>query len=249
MGFFFSRHSRMAEYIKEATANLVENNLPVYYKYRYTFPSTDWEDLRDRKNRFENIFNYIKEHYSTGTQIVGGMEEYTKGMVATKPHIHIHFISKHKSDTIRKGLMREFNMIGRCQCCKPEVIVDTAKFWRYPLKQQKEQTKKHFKVIGFDALTVGVMIDVAYSCWKQAAEIAVNKVEKKLERTSKERLFAYLDDLLIDFKSIKQVCCMAYCYFQEHEESVCVRTIDAYVNLYILKKGYLSYEEFYDLSH
>lgn len=236
----------MAEYVTEASVNLAHDNLPVFYKYRYTFP--DDFDIHERKTRFQLIFNYIKDHYALSDRLVGGMEEYTKGMVTTKPHIHIHFVSKHKSDTIRKGLMREFDMIGRCQCCKAEILVDEQKFWRYPLKQQSGETKRGVLFSGYSPEYIKSQIDIAYACWKQSAEIAVGKVEKKLERTSKDRLFAYLDSNLT-FKSIKETCCLSYMYFAEHEESVCVRTIDGYVNQYCLLKKYISVTDFYELTH
>lgn len=236
----------MADFVNEATQNLATDNLPVFYKYRYTFP--DDFDARDKKNRFTNMFNFIKHHYALGN-MVGGMEEYTKGMVATKPHIHIHFVSKHKADTIRKGIMREFELIGRCQSCKAEVLVDEPKFWRYALKQQMNETKRHILYFGFDKEWIDIQTEIAYACWKQSAEINVQKIEKKLERTSKERLFSYFDTLPFEYKSIKQSCILAYEYYANHEENVCVKTIDGYVNLYLLKNKYLSYDEFYEKTH
>lgn len=236
----------MAEFIKEASDNLCKDNLPAYYKYRYTFP--DDFDLHERKVRFNLIFNHIKSKFALGN-VIGGMEEYTKGMITTKPHCHIHFVSKHNSDTIRKSIMREFKLIGRCQACKAEVIVDEPKFWRYPLKQQLNDTRRCVLTFGFNEEWIQVQTEIAYACWKQSAEIAIAKVEKKLEKTSKERLFVYLDSLDFAFKNIKQVCCYAYQYFTENEDTVCVKTIDGYVNIYLLQKNYLSYDEFFDLTH
>lgn len=245
----------MAEYIAEANANLTEGNLPAYYKYRYTFSKIE-QDLEEQKNILRYFVNFIKSHYLLGDRIVGGIEHYTKGMVKTKPHIHIHFMSKSKSDTIRKGLMREYNLVGRCQSCKAEVIVDETKFWRYALKQQAGDTMRGMLVSGFSKEEAKSMIDVAYACWKQSAEIAVGKVEKKLERSSKDRLFSYLDNLddisgLIQKAkhSFVEIRCAAYEYYVEHEESFCAKTIDGYVDMYLLKGGHLSYKEYYFLSH
>lgn len=245
---FFSK-CIMSDFVEEASSNLSTGNLPIYYKYRYTFPSNaDWSDLHDRINRFKNIFNFIKSRYSIGN-IVGGMEEYTKGMVSTKPHIHIHFMSKHNSDTIRKALMREFEMIGRCQCCKAEVIInDVNKFFRYPLKQQKNETKKYYLYSGFSQQEIEVMIDIAYECWRQCAEIAVHKIEKKLEKTARDRLFCYLDNLPFVFKNIKQSYCIAYQYFVENEETLCLKTVNAYMNIYLAKNKHITYEELYDFQ-
>lgn len=236
--------------IEEANENISKTQPLLHMKYRYTFPDNkDWTDLQDRINRFRNIFQYIKSHYANTSQMTGGLEEYTKGMRLTKPHIHIHFMSKSTGGAITKALAREFDMIGRCQSCKAEIIVDDNKFWRYPLKQQKNDTKKHLLVIGFSQEEVKNMLDVAYDCWIQAAQVAVGKLEKKIERTSKDRLFQYFDTLPFVYKSKKQSYILAYEYFTEHEDTVCVKTIDGYVNLYLLKYKHLTYEEFYDLTH
>lgn len=244
----------MAEFIEEACANLNADNLPIYYKYRYTF-NKDEQDLESQKCKFKLIYNFIRSHYLIGDRIVGGIEHYTKGMVAAKPHLHIHFISKSKSDTIRKGLGREYNMIGRCQSCKAEVIVDESKFWRYPLKQQDGDTARYMSASGFIKEDLLLMKDIAFACWKQSAEIAVLKVEKKLERSTRERLFSYFDGLDYfsiqnkDLVTLKQSYILAYQYYAENEESVCVKTIDGYVNQYCLVKGYITYDKFYELTH
>lgn len=233
----------MAEYITEATENLVKDNLPAYYKYRYTFSKAE-QDLQEQQNILKEFSKYIKENYALDSRITGGIEHYTKGMVATKPHMHIHFVSKHKSDTIRKGIMRRFDLIGRCQSCKPEVIVDEDKFWRYPLKQQAGDTYKGNYHSGFTKEVATNMRDVAYACWKQAAEIAVGKIEKKLERTSKERLFAYLDTL--EMVTEKEAVVNALEYYVEHEETFCAKTIQGYVHCWMLKNNKISYDEFYN---
>jgi hypothetical protein len=146
--------------------------------------------------------------------------------------------------------MRHFEMVGRCQCCKPEVILnDPSKFWRYPLKQQKGHTLRGVLYTGFTKEWIEIQTEIANTSWLQSAEVAISKVEKKLERTSKERLFVYFDSMPFVFKSIKQTCCLAYEYFTEHEDTVCVKTIDGYVNLYLLKNKHLTFEEFYDKNH
>lgn len=244
----------MAEYIAEANVNLTEGNLPTFYKYRYTFHKTE-QDLGDQKTKFRLIYNFIKSHYLIGDKIVGGIEHYTKGMIKTKPHIHIHFVSKSKADTIRKGLMREYDMIGRCQSCKAEVCVDESKFWRYPLKQQSGETKIGVLISGFSQEEAKNMVEVAYACWKMSAEIAIGKVEKKLERSSKDRLFAYLDtqsyfeEINKGLVSLKQSYIIGYKYYVENEDTFCVKTVEGYINSYLLQKNLISYEEFYELIH
>lgn len=234
--------------IEEINKAREKHNLPVYYKYRYTFGKTE-QELTEQQRVLKRIVDFIKSHYLLGDKLTAGIEHYTKGMVTCKPHAHIHFISKQSSDTIRKGIMREFDLIGRCQSCKAEVMVDESKFWRYPLKQQKDNSYKAVMIKGFSQEEASLMRDVAYEQWKLSAEVLVGKLEKKLEKTSRERLFVYLDSLNFTFENIKQVCCFAYEYFAEYEEILNIGTIDGYVNIYLLQKKIISSAELYDFFH
>lgn len=233
----------LAMFIEEATANLSADNLTAFYKYRYTFGRNE-DTLEKQQNMATCIFNFIKSHFALGGKLIMGLEYYTKGMISTKPHIHIHFQSKHKADWIRKAIAREYELIGRCQSCKAEVLVDEPKFWRYPLKQQDGETKKLVKFAGFEIDEVRVMRDIAYACWKQSAEISVGKAEKKEERTTYDRLVVYLDT--IAFESEKQLTIEAYKYYVENEDTFNHVTITGYVHKYLLKKGYMSYTEYYE---
>lgn len=237
--------------LEDINNNLSLLNIPIYYKYRYTFNTKEENNISDYTIKTDQLVRFIKDKYLCGDKLTSGVEIYTKGMLSCKPHVHIHFMSRHKSDTIRKGIARRFEMIGRCQACIPEVIVeaDGAKFWRYPLKQQKEESKMYHKCLGFAQVEIDNMIHIAYESWKCSAQIMVNKLEKKLERTSKERLYVYFDSLPFVYESIKQTCCLAYMYYAENENEVSVKTIDGYVNQYLLINKHLSPETFYDNTH
>lgn len=231
----------MEDRISEASTNLSMTKLPVYYKYRYTFSRFE-NTLEVQIERAKRIKKYIQTHYSLGDKIVMGIEHYTKGMLATNPHVHIHFISRVAGDTIRKGIMREFDLIGRCQSCKAEVLVDEGKFWRYALKQQHGETKKYCEVDGFSSQEVNQMIDLAYACWLQSAEVSIHKLEKKAEKTSKDRLFAYLDTKQLFLE--EEVVRNAYEYYVEHEDTFNVATVNGYIHIYLLKNKIMSYEIF-----
>lgn len=229
--------------IQEMNDNLSKDCLPVYYKYRYTFTS-DEDTIQKQIEMTKRLLMWIKDHYLLGDKIVAGVEHYTKGMLPAKPHVHIHFMSRKSSDTIRKGIAHRFDLIGKCQSCKPEVLVDEAKFWRYPLKQQQGDTEKYYNVKGFDADETKNMIEISYACWKQSAEILVNKLEKKLERSTKDRLFTYLDTL--SEKSEKTLVRAAYEYYVENEDTFNVTTVNGYIHIYLLKNKIVSYQDFID---
>lgn len=230
--------------ITEMNDNLDDTrDLPVYYKYRYTFDKDT--DVEAQKKRATEMIKVIKERYMCSPLYTAGIEHYTKGMVSCKPHLHIHFISKKSSNTIRKGLALEFNLIGRCQACKAEVIVDEDKFFRYPLKQQKNNT--YIKCwSSFPKEESQMMIDVAYACWIQAAEIAVGKLEKKVERTSEDRLFLRLDKYfeLEDPKDYNSILKFALMYYAEHEPCFNYTTIVGYVDKYLIKHEKMSLDRY-----
>lgn len=225
-----------------------EKNLPVYYKYRYTFDKEE-QDKYTQETMTHQLVRIIRQKIMIGDKIVAGVEHYTKGMLTTKAHVHIHFISRIPADTIRRYIARKFQLKGRCQSCKAEVLVDEPKFWRYPLKQQKEETAVYKLAYGYTTTELDVMTDIAHACWKQSAQVLVDKLEKKLERSAKDRLFVYLDSLELAFESIKQFCIKGYEYFAEHEDTLCIKTVDGYVNIYLLQKKYITAEQLYNLSH
>lgn len=234
--------------ILEASNNLAKDNLVVYYKYRYTF-SKEEDDIETQKQKAKRIFDIIKKNFLADMRMTLGIEHYTKGMVNTKPHVHIHFISRHKSDTIRKHLARWFEMVGRVQACKAEVLVSEDKFFRYPLKQQKGDTFRYVLCQGFTKDEQTQMIEIANSCWRQAAEIAVGKLEKKIERSSKDRLFEYLDTIDFDNITEKKICLEAYKYYVENEPNFSYSVVDGYVHMWMLQNNHISYADFYDKKH
>lgn len=222
----------------------VADNLVCFYKYRYTFDVDT--TLSMQKSVANQILADIRP-YMTIEKYTLGIEYYTKGMQVAKPHLHIHFMSKHPAKNIREKLRANHNMIGRVQACKAEVLVDEEKFWRYPLKQQKSESQKYHRTAGFTEDEVKHMVDVAYSCWKQAAEVECAKQSKREERSGKDRLFAYLDTVIDDNMTLRDCRIESYKYYVEFEDGFSQPTVKGYAYMYALKKGIISFEEFDDL--
>jgi hypothetical protein len=222
---------------------LARYTVPVYYKYRFTFQPDDSLDYQ--KAQVRNIIREMKKQdYILGNRYIASIEHYSVGMSSAKPHTHIHFMSRAKSDTIRKQLAREFEMIGRVQCCKAEVNVDEAKFWRYPLKQQQGPSKIYTLFEGFEQQEINRMCDIAYEMWKVAAEVSVAKRERVEEtNTLKDRLFIYLDTLTLITRYDVISAALMY-YVEKENHPVNNQTIDGYVNLYMLQKKMVSYENY-----
>lgn len=212
-------------------------SIPVFYKYRYTFDKST--SLDEQISLAKNIIKLIKERYACDNRLTAGIEHFTKGKLETKPHLHVHFISKKNSNTIRKGLALEFNFIGRCQCCKAETIVNEDKFFRYPLKQQKNDTFRWGHAAGFTQDEKLIMVDVAYSIWIVSAEVAVEKLQKKIERNSEDRLFHVLDNLFsVDPPTTYYgVMSIAMRYYADNEPTFNYQTIVGYVDKYLILRG------------
>ena len=77
----------------------------IYYKFRYTFEEDDAKDPEMRKRTMRLIINDLRR-FMVGGKYTSGIECFSRGMVPTKPHCHIHFVSRTKKDTIRKWLKR-----------------------------------------------------------------------------------------------------------------------------------------------
>lgn len=170
----------------------------IYYKFRYTFSDEDVE-LNERRAVMKLIIHDLRRFMIDG-KYVAGIEKFTKGMVDAAAHCHIHFVSRTKKDTIRKWLKRhdESGIFHRnkCYALPVEVDVNCDKFWRYPLKQQKNDTAVLVLSEGFSVGQLRKWTDEAYAVWITACEVENKKIEKK-ENTDalSDRLFVHLDKL------------------------------------------------------
>lgn len=179
----------------------------IYYKFRYTFEQDD-TDPQMRKLIMRGIINDLRR-FMIGGKYTAAIECFSVGMVPTKPHCHIHFVSRTKKDTIRKWLKRHDDcarfVSNRCYAISVEVDVKIEKFWRYPLKQQKGDTHMGTRCEGFEPAEIVSMRDAAYEIWKTAAEVQNKKIEKKENADQlSDRLFEFLDKLgQKDDKSLK----------------------------------------------
>lgn len=172
----------------------------IYYKFRYTF-AEDAETLNEQKTIVKLILGYLRR-YIIGDKFTLGIEYFKAGMESAKPHVHIHFVSRTKKDTIVKHLKRsskadELNLFhgNRCYALGIEVNVKEDKFFQYPLKQQKEDTFRYILFGNFITKERCMQLrDMAYAIWITACEIQNAKKEKKEDNDQlSERLYEFLD--------------------------------------------------------
>jgi len=240
--------------IAEINSNLAKTRDHVfYYKYRYTFQNDEVDDLERQKIVARQMCENLMK-FSTDGRYTAGIEHFTKSMQACKPHLHVHFLSREKADSIRRAQARLFDLKGRCQACIPDVIVTEEKFFRYPLKQQDGDSRRwsSYSKAHFTKEQMIHMRDVAYSCFIQSAEVMVGKLEKKIERTTEDRLYHQLDRAYeLDeecFPMYYDVLKYGLAYWAENELTFNYSTITGYIDKYLLTRGKMSYDKYLEMK-
>ena len=171
----------------------------IYYKFRYTFSEDAQGDLHAQNLITKGIIKILQKFMLT--KYTGGIEWFKSGMLDVAHHVHIHFVSRTKKDTIVKALKRSDKdeecplfHTNRCYALGREVDVHISKFWRYPLKQQKGDTRKKIFFKGFSQGEIVTLRDEANAVWLTSAEIQNKKNERKEDSDQlSSRLYAHLD--------------------------------------------------------
>lgn len=170
----------------------------IYYKFRYTFSEED-TDLDERKAVMKSIIRELRR-FMLGGKYTAAIELFKEGMVDCKAHCHIHFTSRTKKNTITTWLKRHDDTniyhTNKCYACCIEVDVNYDRFWRYPLKQQKNSTATVVLSEGFPVTELTRLRDEAYAVWITGSEVRNKKIEKKENSDAlSDRLFVHLDKL------------------------------------------------------
>jgi len=217
----------------------------IYYKFRYTFDDGRQANLDDQKTVTNEIIKMLRP-YMSSEYYTAGIEWFKSGMVDAKHHVHVHFISRTKKDTIVKKLKRSSDWFdgNRCYSLGIEVNVDKEKFFRYPLKQQKGDTRKFTKCGGFDKETLITMRDCAYAVWLTAAEVMNKKIQKKEESDQLcDRLYVYLDNIGHMDTDIKIKIAIQKFYIEQEKKPFNKTTALGYFYNYKIQKGKMTHEE------
>lgn len=219
----------------------------IYYKLRYTFEEDASENLPLMKTISKNIVSLLS-NFMIGDKWTLGIECFKSGKVDAKPHLHLHFVSRTKKDTIVKCLKRSDLQIfngNRCYSLGIEVIVNEDKFFRYPLKQQKNDTKRYVAFgKAFNLDVVKNWIETGYSCWIVACEISNAKRERKEDSDQlSDRLYAYLDKKDVLDSDLKIKVEILKFYVEEENKPINIATCKGYFLNYKLKRKLCSYED------
>ncbi len=197
----------------EIEESLVDSPIYSYFKFRLTLDDDVWDGsdcivagktLAQRRlvsmRALEEWSEYLVDMGYVAGKLTAGWEVKNKYGDFCKPHIHIHFKSHRKHDTMRKGLVNHYRklwderlagnaMYSFSLCAFPE---SEEKFFRYPLKQKSYMIRgKHF-CRGFSDETIARYAAEAHGSWVSSAECQ-NKKKDRIE--SSDTLF----DRLLNF--------------------------------------------------
>lgn len=225
----------------------------VWYKLRITLSDEKYDPTMPT-SKFTHMINAAVEFldivrpYIADSKVIGGVEVHNKYGLYTYPHVHIHFKSQMKKDTILKQLKRKYEeaygepMIGtKRYSFKPETNVDEVAFYRYPLKQY-ETMPRYCLYDGFDYDEMDEMRRVAHAQYKIGVEVNDAKKTKKDEHTSiYERCCVELDKLSSP-RPLDIILGIQEIYLKE-KRPINNQTIKGYSLTYMLTKGIVSKEK------
>lgn len=201
-----------------------------YIKFRYTF----LEEKGSPKLTKQLIRIYINDYLKIfdAKHLVVGFERKNNCGEETHPHIHIHFTTEKKIETIRKALTRKWKDEGEertrasLYCLKQEDdVIDKNRFFRYPLKQGSQD----FMEVNEYPEDFDVSIErvLAMEHWNTSVEVNRQKLETVLSKESTfDKLVKYLDNL--EIKSYELVLKNVLNYYKENKLAMNIATMAGY---------------------
>lgn len=213
----------------------------VYIKLRITLDEDVYDETNAKTNdhygprKLKSTLAMLTDNGYIQGKMTSGYEKMGKTGDYVKPHIHIHFKTTTKKDTIRKSITRYWekqyeeklsgNKMWSLQI-EPYVVED--KFFCYPLKQQDENNPP--PSIGYEKDEILAMTRAAKMTAAIATEVAQKKGARREEAdTLYDRLEAHLDKGQGTVGDILE-------FYMKENKPINDTTIVGYYNLYRLKR-------------
>jgi len=226
--------------------------LPIHYKFRFTFSEQDkTHEYVDQLPRWKAMSTHLVQkllsHY-TITKLTGGIETLNKDGDRTWCHVHLHFDAVENKETILRFIKRYLSdtydqqVVGvKCISLKPEAMLRSLDdFYNYPLKQSLNKKLCY----GFEDDRLEHMHDVAKASYLKVQQVRQAKMDKTDNSdTLFERLKSNLDKT--NFVNKLPLLIAATQFYVEEDKPINRHTIEGYVSTYMLQKGYMTYEEFW----
>lgn len=171
-----------------------------FLKFRY--------DLAENETVLPVIYRLVKDGNKIPSGILG-IEDKNKYGELIKKHLHFHFMSEEKIETIRKRFNRSSDPEKKdsYSLCLEKDVKDQNKFFRYPLKQYENIDNFNNNNIlipnGFD---IKIQHLLANEEWNKGKEIlSRQRVKSDSRQTTYEKLIELIDNENIKFSSIKEI--------------------------------------------
>ena len=220
------------------------DTLVIYYKLRLTLDCDIWESNDGKYNSYlsttEDWFNWLKTTKYINSKAACGFEVKDKKDEYCRPHLHIHFDSTARKETIQKAIKRRYKDLydeilagNEMYCVKQEPYPDNeTKFYGYAMKQGSYFTHGiHEDIIKEYAVA-------AAAVYKTTCQINQKKVEAKDQAdTLYDRLAIYLDKNGSSLNKVVQ-------FYIENNKPINPTTMQGYYWLYQLKTKEISIDEF-----
>lgn len=235
----------MDEIIKECE-HQPNQSIFVYYKLRLTlddeaFTEQKLPKLKSYHTAYKTWLSHLMDKGFISGKAAGGCEVKNKMGEYCKPHIHIHFRSCTKSETIKMSVRREWkklydenlkgNEMWSCKCC-PYPDNDT-KFYGYALKQQNPNRLDGL-TLGFSSGDARDFCIAGNSIFKTTCEVNQAKDMKiKETQTLYDRLEIHLKATSPQLEEIVK-------FYIAEKRPINDATIVGYYNLYRVKNGLMS---------
>ncbi len=235
------------------------------YQFRYTF--TDDLQIKEdtpedqrikiakaQKSMLYEIYEILKE-YIQDDKFTSGIEYRNKRGEFKKNHFHFHFVSINKKDTIAKQfkrrIMEEYNDTRKkshAYSLIPQGEVNYDKLWRYPIKERDfRETKFYSFCKGFDETELRELNLVAHQQRKVQYEVNQTKQSKKEDVSFVERFCSYLDNSTTS-KSHQGIFVALLEFYIQQDKPPNHKQLCDYSYLYMIKKKYISPEEYYNIN-
>lgn len=237
------------------------------YKLRYTF--TDELQIKDdtpaeekdkiyksQKQMLYDIYQLLKE-YIHNDKFTSGIEYRGKTGQFVNNHIHFHFESNGKRDSIAKQFVRkmildmnDFRKKSSAYYLKAQSEIDYEKHYKYPLKENDWKiTKKYNFCKGFTQEELEILNIKAHSQRLIQYEVNEHKQTKKEDVGFVEKFISYLDNVKNQPKTHEDVFVALTEFYVDHQEKPPdYKQIKNYSYMYLMKKRIISFTEYYNLK-
>lgn len=235
------------------------------YKLRYTFtdeyqieentPAEEQDKIyKSQKQILYDIYHLLKE-YIHKDKFTSGIEYRGKTGQFVNNHIHFHFESNSKRDTIAKQFVRrmmedmnDFRKKSSAYYLKAQSEVDYDKHYMYPLKENDWKiTKKYNFCKGIPLEELEILNIKAHSLRLKSYEVNEHKQTKKEDVSFVEKFCAYLDKNTTSSTHQGIFVALLEFYIQQ-DKPPNHRQLCDYSYLYMIKKKYITPEEYYNIN-